>query len=162
MTSINEQKMLDNTAAIRKLKDENRDLFKDVLAEKVKHIFNNYPHLIECIKWTQYTPYWNDGSPCTFSVHDPDIFLKSTEEALQFFKLADIEFETNDDGDKYIEGYSIGHKARNNKSCTFLQDLDQFKNFIQTFDDESESLFGDHQKILCTANDIQSEDYEHD
>lgn len=27
------------------------------------------------LEWYQYTPYFNDGEPCTFSVHKPTLFI---------------------------------------------------------------------------------------
>lgn len=37
---------------------------------------------VQGIAWTQYTPHWNDGEPCVFSVHEPYIALEGarTEE----------------------------------------------------------------------------------
>lgn len=34
----------------------------------IKHIFEKRPE-VESFSWTQYTPYFNDGDPCTFSSH---------------------------------------------------------------------------------------------
>lgn len=37
---------------------------------------------VEAIRWTQYTPYFNDGEACEFSVHEPYIrFVDGDEEA---------------------------------------------------------------------------------
>ena len=42
---------------------------KAVVFEEFKKIFVKYPHLT-AIKWSQYTPYFNDGDECTFGVND--------------------------------------------------------------------------------------------
>lgn len=41
---------------------------KESFTEVVKEIFTTYPKL-KSFAWRQYTPYFNDGEPCEFSVH---------------------------------------------------------------------------------------------
>lgn len=40
-----------------------------------QELFAKYPR-IGAVRWTQYTPHFNDGEPCVFSVHDPE-FLRA-------------------------------------------------------------------------------------
>ena len=47
---------------------------KEAIAEAFAPFFAANPN-IDGIYWTQYTPYFNDGDPCEFSVHDPSIIL---------------------------------------------------------------------------------------
>lgn len=58
--NFNEQKEL--------LKKQARGLF----LEAAQELFEAYPEL-ESFGWKQYTPYFNDGDACTFSVHYPII-----------------------------------------------------------------------------------------
>lgn len=53
-----------------KMVAEAKVVFNDI----VKEIFIEFPNL-EKFSWNQYTPYFNDGDECTFSVYgdDPDI-----------------------------------------------------------------------------------------
>jgi hypothetical protein len=43
-------------------------LGESVLKEILNPLFEQFPTL-EFIRWNQYTPFFNDGDPCTFSVH---------------------------------------------------------------------------------------------
>lgn len=44
-------------------------LLTDTLKEGFQEIFNTYPKL-QKFSWNQYTPYFNDGDQCRFSVYD--------------------------------------------------------------------------------------------
>lgn len=46
-----------------------KDTAKDILKERVQEWFKQRPEA-QFICWRQYTPYFNDGDPCVFSVHD--------------------------------------------------------------------------------------------
>src|SRR5687768_12752869 len=35
---------------------------------------------VEAVIWHQYTPYFNDGDPCTFSVYGEGVFLTGSED----------------------------------------------------------------------------------
>jgi len=50
----------------------------DVKEKHVKKAFKVFLEAhpeIKCIFWSQYTPYFNDGDPCTFSVHEPSVIV---------------------------------------------------------------------------------------
>lgn len=44
----------------------------------LKPLFEKYP-AVEKIRWTQYTPYFNDGDECTFSANVWDIAINDDE-----------------------------------------------------------------------------------
>jgi hypothetical protein len=48
---------------------------KEQVAELFKPFFDANPQ-IDAVKWSQYTPYFNDGDTCTFSVHDIELVSK--------------------------------------------------------------------------------------
>jgi len=50
-------------------------------------LFEKYPD-IESISWTQFSPYFNDGEECTFSVHNDFIDIDGTVDST----LAEEEF----------------------------------------------------------------------
>ena len=39
--------------------------------------FALYP-MVTTIRWTQFTPYFNDGEPCVFSVNEPEIEVSAS------------------------------------------------------------------------------------
>lgn len=53
---------------------EQQEKFRKDAQEKLKEYFAEFWEknpAIKAVKWTQYAPYFNDGEPCEFSVHDP-------------------------------------------------------------------------------------------
>ena len=56
----------------RKLKQEGEAAVKDAF----KDLFDKYPEVTSVV-WTQYTPYFNDGDACTFTVNAFCVKLKS-------------------------------------------------------------------------------------
>jgi len=42
---------------------------EEAVFDSLYDVFIEHP-TIQTISWTQYTPYFNDGEPCEFSVHD--------------------------------------------------------------------------------------------
>ena len=63
------------------LKAEMQRESKELMKEAFKEFFSKYGEVVECIFWTQYTPYFNDGEACTFSVNEVFLKLKDDEEA---------------------------------------------------------------------------------
>ncbi len=43
-----------------------------------EELFNVYPE-VRAVRWTQYTPYFNDGDPCVFNVHDISLLIDGLE-----------------------------------------------------------------------------------
>src|SRR5688572_30748584 len=48
-----------------------REKGQEIIKVAFRDMFEKHPDLIS-LRWTQYTPYFNDGDACTFSVHDPE------------------------------------------------------------------------------------------
>ena len=48
---------------------------RDIVHKSTAEYFERYGHIIEAISWTQYTPYFNDGESCEFSVHEAYAFF---------------------------------------------------------------------------------------
>ena len=64
----------------KQFKELHNKMTKEGLAafkEATHELFNKYTNL-EAFKWNQYTPSWNDGSPCVFSVNEDSLALKLT------------------------------------------------------------------------------------
>lgn len=62
------------------LKAEMQSESKELMKEAFKEFFSKYGEVVECIFWTQYTPYFNDGEACTFSVNQVFLKMKDDEE----------------------------------------------------------------------------------
>lgn len=68
---------------IEEMKKEMQEKSRPMIEDAAKLLFNKYPFLEE-IFWTQYTPYFNDGEACEFSVHDLAFVLAGDENACDY------------------------------------------------------------------------------
>lgn len=103
---------------------------------------------IGALKWTQYTPYFNDGEPCEFSVNsDFDVLLG---------KYVTPEEDSDDDDDKvneFIENYELEDKKIEAAISSLGRVVDE-SIFL--------SAFGDHAKVIATPEGFHVTEYDHD
>jgi hypothetical protein len=71
-------------AKINSLHKELQEKSKKLMHECFKEFFIKYGDVVENIFWTAYTPFFNDGEACEFSVHDAFILLKDDEDACDY------------------------------------------------------------------------------
>ena len=64
--------------AIAKLREEYREKIKVTFAEATKGFFEITPE-VTALEWTQYSPHWNDGEECYFSVNEVYYYLEGQE-----------------------------------------------------------------------------------
>ena len=57
---------------------------KQLIAQAFSEFFEKYSGIVDSIFWTQYTPYFNDGEACEFSVHDARIMLVNDKHACEY------------------------------------------------------------------------------
>jgi flagellin-like hook-associated protein FlgL len=124
---------------ISKIKKEVEVIAKEAFFSGVKDLFKNHEDLAG-IKWSQYTPYFNDGDSCEFGSHnhDANIILKSDDESLE-------------EADCWHE--------RANDAPAVKAAVDFMVNFD---DDDMYALFGDHVQVTVSEKGVEVEDYEHD
>lgn len=119
---------------------------KALLEESFKDIFVKHPE-IEYITWTQYAPYFNDGEPCEFSVHEPYVKLKG----------------------KVYEGHRYwdldsNYSFRDTKPDLY-KDLDKLYDAFQACEDVMRAAFGDDSQVKVYGFPdfrIETEHYDHD
>lgn len=129
---------------IQKLIDAQLEIKKDTnkkLQTLMKDIFNNFfisnPE-INGIKWAQFTPYFNDGEPCIFS-------------------LGEFEYSFNDSEDEntWISSYELSSER-----YALVTD---FEKLISKIPDEIfEEAFGDHAEIIAEKDKFNITEYYHD
>lgn len=115
---------------------ESHEAFSQAAAE----LFKKHP-LMESFGWTQYTPYFNDGEECTFSVHsgDPDI--------------------------NGINGYDIEDSIENKTEAQALMAAQKdVENLLELMNESTmEDIFGDHTSVTVHRDGhIETDDYSHD
>jgi hypothetical protein len=64
---------------IEDLRRKHHEEIRPLLAEAINNVLKHVPEIYS-ISWTQFTPYFNDGEECFFTVGEPSIFLSEEEE----------------------------------------------------------------------------------
>ena len=118
-----------------------------IIEEKKKEIVKNFENIlsdllsksidkdIQAIRWQQYTPSFNDGSPCIFTISDPEILCSSTFADEYNF------YATGEESWYYPPGEITEKMMSINES--FLKTLKLFANIDPTY------------FLDCFGNDIQ-------
>jgi hypothetical protein len=208
---------------INELNQKMKEKSKELMKEAFRDFLEKYSEVVENVYWTQYTPYFNDGEACEFSVHDLFINLKGDEDACEYEGstisdaedvetikgvIADIEAWEKDPmaaarkyqsdyikrynrdpfgndryyGNKYQtpEEKMMEWKPHYGTKATYQtqlkaaekivrdypnlkKDFDELKSMINGIDENlMEAMFGDHVKVIVSAEGIEVEEYDHD
>jgi hypothetical protein len=96
--------------------------------------------------WVQFTPYFNDGDACYFSVRTDLYYLH-------------IDDENGDD--YYISSYRPSEDDESKRGMNGK--FKKVQEFIDSFDeDDMEAMFGDHVEVTVTRDGVTTEEYQHD
>lgn len=151
-------KLFDELTALKEAYDKKlSEEGEAALKEAFKEIFDKHPRL-GSIMWTQYTPYFNDGDPCYFRVHEFDASLVEPEES-------NDENEDEDD-ELYDDSYSHGDrlytmsKSEDEELKKIAEDVGDLESSIPN--DVLEHVFGDHVRITATREGFDIDEYDHD
>lgn len=132
------------------------------------------PNVVE-FGWEQYTPYFNDGDVCEFSVRD--LWLRTTEDDADVdrFNLEVSSYHPTLGTQKYIPGervpvrYGVGYTHApgrfENKDGMFPETYNRADKLATVLQNNEVTLlnwFGDHAQITVTAFGIQVDEYDHD
>lgn len=158
-------------AKYKAIKDEMEKSGKSALKEAFSEFFEKHPE-IKGIVWAQYTPYFNDGDACTFSVGDPQFKydpkkVKDMDQSTKddFFKYTSEEDYAEDPfADLYEQCYLSTVKYKKKKTKEEQALVDDAQEVLEAFslDEIFESVFGDHVKVIATRKSFTVEEYEHD
>ncbi len=121
---------------------------KAELAVELQKFMVEHPE-IKAIGWTQYTPYFNDGDRCEFSVLGLN------------YSLVD-EREDSFYGDGWNEAYGV-RRDTNLRSDTAKDLEDLYEELCSSsVAPIMEAVFVDHSKVLVTQDGVEVEFYDHD
>ncbi len=110
---------------------------KDDVVALLTPLFEQFPK-VKAVRWRQYTPYFNDGDPCRFNVHD------------NYLRFDDTEEEAGD----YEDGFE-----------SYSEDADQtaamnaFDKALSIDKDIMEKLFGDPVTVTIDRNGVEIDEY---
>lgn len=126
------------------------------------------------VKWTQYTPYFNDGDACTFSVHAPYIVSVDDEDSEGFGLAEAVEKYGKPDEERSYERRDWATNKTVTKTYTVhgFPKIDgwtkaKMKQLDDAWDelpeDLLESAFGDHVEAIVRADGtFEVNKYSHD
>ena len=141
---------------------------------------------VKAVAWTQYTPYFNDGEPCEFSVNDKLFSFVTLEEYETLLEENSKHLARHiylnwgnifiNDKLTVCEGYatllederSDYRKEKTQKLYNALGTdnavkLIKFTQLINSIDDSIYlELFGDHVSVIITPNEVIIDEYDHD
>lgn len=143
-----------------KLENEGEDAVKELF----KEFFEANPRA-ESVTWTQYTPYFNDGDACTFSVYDMTVTIGEAEESSNDEVLLtedDMDGEDEDEDDEeYVDEWdSYGLSKSEDPE---MQKLGEALGVLEGIpEDVLEYVFGDHARIVATISGFEVEEQDHD
>ena len=125
-----------------KLKVEMKGIFKK--------FFDTHPN-VKTIHWTQYTPYFNDGEECVFTVGE------------LYFTASKIQ-DLNDHEHSYGEGDDLIINRYNEIDPKLKADMNSLDRMTSSdvVQDVLKAMFGDHVWVLIDREDFEIRDYDHD
>lgn len=142
MGSLKESRgrIADIRVAMEALKKELKQNGTQLLGEEFKEFFAANKNIV-ALRWTQYTPYFNDGDPCKFGVNDCEVKYLYGETSTE-----------DEDGFCYISHYSPDKRSK------------PAVQFWNTICDEEimEAIFGDHVQITVSREGFEVDEYDHD
>lgn len=127
-----------------------QELFK----KTTKNFFEKVPE-VKCFYWTQYTPYFNDGDTCVFSVGD--VYFTNTTDV---DNISWDDYEGEEENVFVFGGWGDCPElsAEAQKACKELSNLIQSGDFENVM----EAMFGDHVKVFATVDGFDVQEYDHD
>lgn len=117
---------------------------------------------IEEVRWTQYTPHFNDGEALIFEVNEVEVKLS---------ERFGVEEDDGEGGDGWLGEYDLyDYVDSNYRNRTYMvngQSTEEIKAALDAFDlDSFETVvklnFGDHAQVTATPAGFAVEIYEHD
>ena len=147
---------------IKKLQKEILDISVKIFTDLTKIIFEKYPK-VKSFGWNQYTPYFNDGDTCTFSVNTNWIYINgiSVDDSDWVNETTITNYGTWNREKKMYEGRTEVPNLNYDEELSKASD--EISEFLSNFDNEFfMSQFGDHVEITVTAEGVSVDEYEHD
>lgn len=150
------------TESEEKIKALREDLAKQqraVFTKATTEIFNLVPNL-KSITWTQYTPYFNDGEPCYFSVNNDMQFLPVVADGRSPYEYEEAE-DASEKPFEITPHWKTKVRSDNRISDEQAELLVEFAAFINKNEDLMQTLFGEGCVVL-TATKSEVHEYDHD
>jgi hypothetical protein len=128
--------------------DEIAKAGKELFAEELKSFFAAHPN-VKALRWTQYTPSFNDGDPCRFSLSDVQVQLDDPP------KRDDDEERDPEDWENSFEAWDLPDSHAELQAA--MRSLSQL---LHDAKDACELVFGDGSEIIATREKIEVNEFD--
>lgn len=159
-------KLIADQADLRKaFQEKAQGLFKNI----TKEFFEKNPG-VNALVWTQYTPYFNDGSPCEFGVNDVSFTNAPDPENIRWdeyegeeegvWVTSNVKFTLESDRDYYKETKDLilAKGGVDPESCELMS-----KAIMSSeMEDVMLAMFGNHVQVVATREGFSVDEYDHD
>jgi hypothetical protein len=147
---------------MQKLKQELLETSNKIFIEFTKTIFEEYPK-IKSFSWKQYTPYFNDGDTCTFSV-DTNYICVNDEYVDEVNWLHPTNITNYGNWNRELKVYEGQVETPNSEyDEEMAKAVEEIREFLSEFDDDFYlHQFGDHAEVTITADGVSIDEYDHD
>lgn len=135
------------------MKAEMTKTLQDEVKEAFEEIFEAYPE-INAVTWTQYTPYFNDGDECIFSVNEFSI-TDATDDAINDINYGEF-YGEGDPPELLMTSYDD-----RDKKYQKIWDIETFS-LSELGREFFKETFGNHVKVIATRGGIDVLEYYHD
>jgi hypothetical protein len=133
------------------------------------------PHIV-AFRWNQYTPHFNDGDVCEFSVNDLEVQFDQVIAGKGDVVAKETEDDEDEDSGDWVQfgeyGDSMEEYFTERKDVLNFEEIDKLESAVssayeiherlQGMDDALLQAFGDHTEVTVTRNGIETEEYEHE
>jgi len=170
--------LIDEYHRLRKEADDlfynNTERLKTDFKNSFNWFFEKHPR-VKMVTWTQYTPYFNDGDECVFSVNEA-VFSGDENYRGGIYNLEDEpmvegyikepskwhrEYYTKKDPNHKFEFDALPEEQQE-ANRLLDKDFEALKSMIQYPEDFMKGMFGDHAQVIVTRKGIEVEEYSHD
>lgn len=143
---------------------------------------------VEGVVWNQYTPYFNDGDACEFSIHEASVILSFGDEYHEdeygregtydldslgpLGKNLTYKDRPNDAqwGSKVYQEWRDAYYSDDNRTFEvnghdtqeIYRALEEFNAGLSSFESVARTNFGDHAEVTATLGGFNVEGYDHD
>jgi len=131
---------------------------KEAIGALFKQFFLDNPG-VKSIRWEQYSPWFNDGDECVFSVRSPVFTNAETWDDISWG-----EYDGEDGDTVWIWGDDTYKIVGAQPSAEEVKAMTELNNLIQSsaLEDVFHDLFGNHARVTVTAAGIDVDEANHD
>jgi hypothetical protein len=184
------KKIADQNAKMEEMRKAHMAELQGEFNNIIKLFFDECPK-VQAVVWNQYTPYFNDGDECIFSVNEPTFITKNfdRDDLLDAYEYNDDEeygclkvpsyaanwdeeiandrkHMANRPDDQWVQGYYPKCIAALEEMKTNFPGYDvkikAFANLLEENEDMLREVYGDHSAVYLTPGEVIVEEYSHE